>query len=100
MVAPWLGRGVGFLAALVGILTPSVKLLKQTFTIRSGNIILVLLGCLSERVVQSLSCKSVLGWCARTQVLFALLVPKPSLISQRGAGGYVGVLLLGESPSL
>lgn len=102
MVALRLGRGGGFLplqAALVGFLTSSVMLLKQTFTVSSGNIILVLSGCLSERFVQSLSCKSVLGWCVRTQGLFALLVPEPSLISEHGAGGYVGVLLLGGSPS-
>lgn len=75
-------------ASLVGFLTPSVSLLKQTFTVRSGNIILVLSGCSSERLVPSLSCKPVLGWCVRTTGLFALLVPKPSLISKHGAGVY------------
>lgn len=66
-------------AALVGFLTPSVTLLKQTCTVRSGNIVLVLLGCLSERLVQSLSSKSALGWHGRTHRLFALLVSKPSM---------------------
>lgn len=77
----------------MGFLTPSVTLLKQTFTVRSGNIVLVLVGCSSERLVQSLSCKSVLGWHGRTQGLFVLLVPKPSMEQV----GYIGVLLL-EGP--
>lgn len=77
----------------MGFLTPSVMLLKQTCTVRSGNTVLVLLGCLSERLVQSLSSKSALGWRGRTHGLFALLAPKPS----NGTGGYIGVLLL-EGP--
>lgn len=80
-----------------GFLSPLVTLLKQIFTLRSGNTILVFLSCLSERLVQSLTSKSVLCWCVRTQELFALFVLKPSLISEHRAGGHVGVFLLEDS---
>lgn len=96
VVALWLGRGRGFLllqAALVGFLSSLVTLLKQIFTLKSGNNNLVFLGCLNERLVQSLTSKSVLCWCVRTQELFALFVLKPSLISEHRAGGHVGVFL-------
>lgn len=96
MVALWLGRGRGFLplqAALVGFLSSLVTLLKQIFTLRSGNNNLVFLGCLNERLVQSLTSKSVLCWCVRTQELLASFVLKPSLISEHRAGGHGGVFL-------
>lgn len=80
-----------------GFLSPLVTLLKQIFTLTSGNTILVFLSCLSERLVQSLISKSVLCWCVRTQELFALFVLKTSLISEHRAGGHVGVFLL-EDP--
>lgn len=100
VVALWLSRGKGFLplqAALVRFLSPLVTLLKQIFTLRSGNNILVFLGCLSERLVQSLTFKLVLCWHVRTQELFALFVLKPSLISEHRAGGHGGVFVL-EDP--
>lgn len=63
MVALWLGRRRDFLplkAALVGFLSPLVTLLKQVFTLRSGNNNLVFLGCWSERLLQSPTSKSML----------------------------------------